>query len=317
VKLNKGSGAKYGVPYMGSKSRIIEKIARFFPNADNFYDLFGGGFSVTHYMITNRKKSFKEFHFNEIRKETVDLIRDAISGKYNYDVFKPEWIDRKTFHELKASSAYVRFLWSFGNNGEDYLFGEDLEAPKKSMHMAVVFDQFDDFMKQAFKIDKWPNHLTITGKRLYLRRLVGQRIQLQRLQQLQQLQQLERLEQLQRLQQLQQLQQLELTSLSYEQVKIKPNSVIYCDIPYKGTEDYSITFSHDKFFDWASTQENPVFISEYNIGDTRFHLLKEFAHWSAFSATVNNEVKECLYGNAAAFKIINDFKQKKAELING
>jgi site-specific DNA-adenine methylase len=55
----------YGIPYMGSKSKIIHKISRFFPPADNFYDLFGGGFSVTHFMIEHRKRDFKEFHFKQ------------------------------------------------------------------------------------------------------------------------------------------------------------------------------------------------------------------------------------------------------------
>ena len=49
---------KYGIPYQGSKTKLIEKIARFFPNADNFYDLFGGGFSVSHYMLKHRSKNY-------------------------------------------------------------------------------------------------------------------------------------------------------------------------------------------------------------------------------------------------------------------
>ena len=77
----------YGVPYMGGKAKLIDKLAKFFPNADNFYDLFGGGFSVTHYMMRHRLKHYKNFYYNELRKETVDLVRDAINGKYNFDRF--------------------------------------------------------------------------------------------------------------------------------------------------------------------------------------------------------------------------------------
>src|SRR6267154_1843740 len=159
--LRAGRTIKYGIPYQGSKTKLIEKIARFFPNADNFYDLFGGGFSVSHYMMLHRSKSFKHFHFNEIRPGICDLIKDAIDGKYNYDVFKPEWISREDFFKRKESCAYIKIIWSFGNNGEGYLFGEDLESPKRSMHQAVVFDEFDQYMKDTFKIDKWPNRLTI------------------------------------------------------------------------------------------------------------------------------------------------------------
>jgi DNA adenine methylase len=46
-------------------------------------------------------------------------------------------------------------------------------------------------------------------------------------------------------------------------VKILPNSVIYCDPPYKGTAGYLSDFDHDKFWDWARSQPYPVFVSEY------------------------------------------------------
>ena len=50
ITNNKMKFNKYGLPYQGSKTKIVEHIAKYFPNADHFYDLFGGGFSVTHYM---------------------------------------------------------------------------------------------------------------------------------------------------------------------------------------------------------------------------------------------------------------------------
>jgi hypothetical protein len=58
--------ANYGIPYMGSKGSIAHKVAAVLPKkADNFYDLFGGGFSMTHYMLLHRRDSYKHFHFNE------------------------------------------------------------------------------------------------------------------------------------------------------------------------------------------------------------------------------------------------------------
>lgn len=286
---------------MGSKAKLIDKLAKFFPNADNFYDLFGGGFSVTHYMMRHRLKHYKNFYYNELRKETVDLVRDAINGKYNFDQFKPEWVDRDIFHSKKDSDAYIRFIWSFGNKGTSYLYGKHIENEKRSIHQAVVFNEFDDWFKNTFKIDKWPNSLSITGKRLYLKKIkTGLQNQF-----------IERLEQLQR------LEQLHLSSLSYDQVEIKPNSVIYCDIPYKGTADYGNSFDHDKFFDWAHAQENPVFISEYKVNDGRFHLLKEIDHKSTLSATNNTKkVTERLYGNDKAMAIIQAHRSGKSILLS-
>jgi site-specific DNA-adenine methylase len=299
MQLKPGSVIKYGIPYQGSKTKLIEKIARFFPNADHFYDLFGGGFSVSHYMLIHRRKSYKHFHYNELRPGLCELIRDAISGKYSYDNFKPPFVSREEFFAKKESCAYTKIIWSFGNNGEDYLFGKELEAPKRSMHMAVVFDEFDSFMRDFFKIDRWPIDLTITGKRLYLKRLINKRVDLEQLERLEQLQRLQQLEQLQRLQQ---LERLELTNLDYKQVKINENSVIYCDIPYKGTADYGSSFDHSEFFDWADAQVNPVLISEYNVDDGRFRLLKEFSHRTTFSNGGNSAVKERLYCNRAALR---------------
>lgn len=295
VILKAPNTEKYGISYQGSKTKIIDQIAKFFPPADHFYDLFGGGFSVSHYMIKNRSKSYKYFHFNEIRPGICELVKDAIDGKYNYDVFKPEWITRDRFLAEKETNAYIKICWSFGNNGEDYIFGKEIESKKRSMHMACVFNEFDDFMKNNFGIDCWPNHLTITGKRLYLKRICANRIDFQQLQQLQQLQ---------RLEQLQQLQRLQFTNCDYREVKIEPNSVIYCDIPYKGTADYGSTFNHSLFFNWADAQNNPVFISEYEVKDDRFTLLKQFSHRSTYSSSANNKVVERLYGNKSAADII-------------
>ena len=282
--------AEWGLPYQGSKQNIISDIAKLFPRADNFYDLFGGGFSASHYMLVNRRRSYKQFHYNELRPNMCELISDAIAGKYNYIVFKAEWISRDRFFADKEKNAYIKIIWSFGNNGEDYLFGKDLEAKKKSMHMAVVFDEFDDWFKDNFKISKWPLGLGIKARRLHLKALIRHHKAPRN--------------DLERLQQLERLERLQLTNLDYRQVIIKPNSVIYCDIPYQGTADYGDTFNHREFFDWAYSQENPVFISEYKINDSRFALIKEIKHRTTFASggDKNTAVTERLYCNKAALK---------------
>jgi len=73
---------------------------------------------------------------------------------------------------------------------------------------------------------------------------------LERLQQLEQLEGLQRVLQLQRLEQLealQQLERLEFYTTSYNEIKIKPDSVVYCDPPYEGTGSYSNEFDHRLF----------------------------------------------------------------------
>jgi site-specific DNA-adenine methylase len=125
------------------------------------------------------------------------------------------------------------------------------------------------------------------------------------LQQLQQVQQVERWERLQQLQQVQQLQQLErllFTAIDYREVPIKPNSVVYCDIPYQGTADYG-KFNHKEFFDWAASRKFPVYVSEYNIDDSRIELVYTIDKISMFSADHKYKImQEKLYWNKVSNK---------------
>lgn len=284
-------------------------ISGYFPKLEHFYDLFGGGFSVTHYMLENKKNNYNHFHYNEIRPGICELIKDAIDGKYNFNNFKPDWIARERFQKEKESNAYIKIVWSFGNNGDSYLFGKEIESHKKSMHQAVIFNEFDDFMIKTFGINKWPDGLSVYGKRVMLKCIIRKNKLRFDLKQLEQLEQLERLQQLERLERLDG--KLTLTNLDYREVKIQPNSVIYCDIPYNRTADYGREFNHHEFFNWADSQDNPVFISEYNIPDKRFTLIKQISHRTTFSVEKqNSKVIEKLYVNKVGL-------QKLKELQNG
>ena len=318
---------QFGIPYMGSKAKIAPSICMNFPKSTHFYDLFGGGFAITHYMLIHKTKRHEYFHFNEINKDIVDLIQQAIKGEFSYRQFKPLWVSREDFFKHKDSNAYIRCLWSFGNNQKNYLFSKEIEPYKKSMHMAIVFNQFDDLSKQVFGFDKWPTICTsVKQKRLYLRQLIEhyrktkipecllrflskkqlqqlqQLQQLEQLEQLQQLEQLERLQELRRLERLQELQRLErlhFTAIDYRKVEILPNSVIYCDPPYKGTVGYLDEFDHESFLDWAASQPHPVYISEYNIDDDRFQVVYDIQKRSELSSNkyVGNKTEKLYWNN--------------------
>ena len=98
---------------------------------------------------------------------------------------------------------------------------------------------------------------------------------LQRLQSLERLQRLQSLERLERLQRLQSLERLQSLQSDYQDVKIKDNSVIYCDIPYSNTEGYGQAFDYERFFCWCERQTQPVFISEYDMPVDRFTCIAE------------------------------------------
>lgn len=58
-------------------------------------------------------------------------------------------------------------------------------------------------------------------------------------------------------------------SKDYTDLEIPASSIVYCDIPYQGTKQYSTSkgFNYERFWNWArlkSIQGHNLFISEYN-----------------------------------------------------
>lgn len=85
--------------------------------------------------------------------------------------------------------------------------------------------------------------------------------------------------------------------LSYEQVVIPPDSAIYCDIPYEGTNKYNKAedFDYERFYTWAESQTSPVFISSYQMPTDRFDCIEEYAHRSTLNDKNNNAVTERIF----------------------
>lgn len=77
----------------------------------------------------------------------------------------------------------------------------------------------------------------------------------------------------------------------YRELEMLPDSVIYCNPPYKDTGGYGIDFNHEAFYDWCEKQTSLVLISEYWMPEDRFVCIAEFPRTSTFSAT-NNSKKE-------------------------
>ena len=85
------------------------------------------------------------------------------------------------------------------------------------------------------------------------------------------------------------------SNLSYDEIRIKPNSVIYCDIPYKGTNKYNnIDFDHERFYSWSKKQTELCFISSYEMPED-FIPIAEFPHRSILSPTKKKPVLEKVF----------------------
>ncbi len=262
---------QYGIPYMGSKSKIARNIIYALPSGERLVDLFGGGFAISHCALLSGK--WKRVLYNDIDPLLPPLITDAIQGKYSYDVFTPEWVSREEFHARKATDGYVKYIWSFGNGGDGYMYSEENEGRKRSGFEFVVNGTIDDFIRSVDGLEEAVTATDIKRRRRQFTRFMknaGDRCDLEGMQQLERLQCLERLERLQC------LERLEMTCKDYREYEYREGDVVYCDPPYEGTYGYGDDYESKPFYDWAATRDFEVIFSSYGISDERFYPFKEW-----------------------------------------
>ena len=213
----------------------------------------------------------------------VRLFLDAIHGKY---ADERRVITRKDFNELKDTDAYVKYIWSFGNNGSGYLWGESIEEIKCTACHALMDPTlperrlaFVHFIKMLKASVDPARHRIASVERL------------------------QALEHLQALTQLEALQRLEAQSMDYRQYEYKEGDVVYCDVPYEvigknNCKDYGLTFDSLGFYEWVKTRPFQVFFSSYEISDDSFYKVKIKDVQSLIGANTNGQKRtEWLYSN--------------------
>lgn len=255
---------KYGLPYQGGKDRLAERIVELMPEARRLYDLFAGGCAVSHCALLSGK--WDKVVANDITDSAI-FFGDVLDGKYKG---RNEWVSREDFFELKDSDPWVRIMFSFGNDQRTYLYGKHIEAYKESVHRMLTAQTVGERRRFFRKVVREIARLCNDGK---ARLAIDSEIS-------------ERLESLERVQSLEHVQSLERVQGDYRNIEILPDSVIYCDIPYKGTKDYLFDFDHDAFYEWALRQTAPLFISEYDM-PPEFECVAEYERKSTMSATNN------------------------------
>lgn len=320
----------YGLPYTGSKSRVAHWVIDNLPSGRVLIDAFAGGCAITHRALLSQK--WQTFIANDINVKYPQLFLDAVRGKYRDE---RRWISREDFKRLKSQDAFVACCWSFSNNLKDYTYSKSIEPYKRALHYAIVLDDFEPMQELMPEVAQavrdaihWLQNLhdrRVTAQNVIvktLKRLTGdnyahQIIQsnplyrsirhssmerMESLQSLQSLQSMQSLERLQSLQSLESLERLRVTSLSYAEIDIPDDAVVYCDPPYhacighlyEGTAD---DFDHCAFYDWCVrvSKTNPIFISEYSIEDERFEIVAEKQKMTCLSSVKSSNVTERLY----------------------
>ena len=173
------------IPYQGSKrtiaTQLIDKMLEVKPNAKYFYDLCGGGGSVS---FTALQYGFK-VHYNELQTSLVEFLEYTLDRVKNnirseFGIFPEEWynfVSREEFFKQKPLqtpySQFVRICYSFANNQNNFAFHTDTEMNKRLGHNIVVFQcetslkKYNEDNGTCFTIS---NKLTWNERRLdYLR----------------------------------------------------------------------------------------------------------------------------------------------------
>lgn len=310
----------YGLPYMGSKSKIVKHIVPLFPHADNFVDLFAGGGAVTHYAMTTAK--YKHFVFNDINPLMPKAFEMALNGEFENE---KRWISRDEFFRLRDTDPYVAICFSFGNNLSNYMYNEEIEPIKEAYHYALFFGDYS-LARERMGIDLTPLEKCPTIKEKYarLKRIVKTTHPLSvetRLQSMERQWRICRVWNASKgavaipkcggnvavqkvaaaisghnaigIRKLPLSDVIEFYSTDYQAVPIPDNSVIYCDIPYANTGAYQhhkkTEFDYERFYDWAYCQTQPIFISEYWMPEDRFKCIAEIKRADTFSPTKNSK----------------------------
>lgn len=321
---------RYGLPIMGSKNKLAEKIVAILPKARHLYDIMCGGGAVSHAALLSGK--WECVHFSDIT-DSVVLFKDALEGNIPDG---SEWISREEFHARKATDPYVRLVWSFASNGRDYIYGPKIEPYKKAVHeliyaptpqerrvkfrevlrlLPTVLENYSskdegELPRAAFELQHDDNKITPPHNLLSIKNLFN----LQSTQNHNRLEYCklpppresnirsgdnrstsERREEAVDFRPFLFRGEYEMRVCDYREVDILPDSVVYADIPYFNTGGYDAksnkcTFDHNTFYDWCESLEVPVFISEYWMPEDRFKVIAQWDRLSTFSGR-NNSLK--------------------------
>lgn len=291
----------YGIPYMGSKQKLVDKIIPFIlkrhDGVTHLYDLFGGGGSASLYAV--RKYPYLNVHYNELNKAIGNLMLHLKEGgDIPFDFVKrAEFEKQYTGDDWYA--GLLQTCWTFGNNQKSYLYGLPLQDFKEKLSELVMTGKANigelEELSDAINLKEYGKEVNTKiflnpaiYSTPYQRRIVLAR-QIPNIGALQHLARLERLVQISNMPGINNLQIT--VGKSYDEVPInKTKTVIYCDPPYENTAEYREGgFDHKAFYDWVMAQPVPVYVSSYKVSDTRLKLVKAIKTRSLLAAAYSDQ----------------------------
>lgn len=128
----KSKEKRFGLSYMGGKSRFWRWLLRRIPTCGTFYDIFAGGCSVGHMMGHFGK--CEKVVFNNVNAMPLKLFRMAING----ELPPPSWMGSEEFRERNKAGDPLSLLFSFGANGRTYFCSKPVEPWQKELFKAEI-----------------------------------------------------------------------------------------------------------------------------------------------------------------------------------
>lgn len=242
---------RYGIPWMGSKSKIAGQIVEILPPSHTLVDLFAGGCALTHCALLSQK--FERIIVNDIT-DGPDVFVNAMNGLYKGFSFVPS---REEFHS--SEDTFLRILYSYANCRNVYLWSKERES-LRIMIMDLLSDPnlhgrylkfrkmwrfLSTYVEENKALPFWDRMESVEAmERLCAVGVIPETVGISH-------------EQL--------LSQLSLSKKDYRLISIPEDAVVYADPPYKEARKESYyKFDYLSFEEWLSTVPFPVFVSEFS-----------------------------------------------------
>ena len=194
------------------------------------------------------KKDYSNWFLSQLKKyspDEVEALLNDTQADYNAEAERIRQYLRNALNQSGKTQADIdRYL---NNNMAGHYFG-------KSQWLLPTKEAYEK-LQEILPLEK---HYTEISKII-----LGIKYKLQRLQSLE------------RLKRLESLKSLEISQGSYQDFKLPKadECIIYCDIPYKGTQEYhhdgeKLEFDHEAFYNWCrekAKQGYKIYISEYQM----------------------------------------------------
>lgn len=264
----KSKGKRFGLSYMGSKSRFWRWLLQRMPSCGTFYDLFAGGCSVGHMMGHFGK--CEKVVLNDVNKMPLKLFQMAISRQLP----PPVWMGSEEFRERNKAGDPLSLLFSFGAKTSTYFCSKAVEPWQKELFHAKITGDYS-FLPDIIRTDdfcglsrawcrKHPELLNTAAKALTPE---GVEWTDKSYVTLCRSYPFERRERLSRFDELPINLPIEFRNTDYRAAAedAGEDDVIYADPPYQDKTGYGVAFNNVEFWEWCRQPRRALLIiSEYS-----------------------------------------------------